>query len=156
MYGGKARDAESLKNIAPTLTVDAPAAVALSGTLRLATTVTDDGLPKPKAARPRAVGQETPPALKPDPDQPDVILNLPQVGARRRAEAQGLLVRWIVWRGPANAAFDADAVPVHNGQAVVTARFTTPGTYVLRGTANDGELQVSKDINVRVSGPAGH
>lgn len=155
IYGGKARDAESLKNTAPTLVVDAPAAVALPGTLRLAATVTDDGLPTPKAARPRAVGQETPPALKPDPDQAEVVLNLPQVGARRRAAAQGLVVTWIVWRGPANATFEAGTVPVKDGKAVVTATFTTPGTYVLRGTANDGERQVSKDINVKVSGPTG-
>jgi hypothetical protein len=155
IYGGKARDAESLKNTPPTMVVDAPAVVALPGTLRLAATVNDDGLPVPKkVARRRAIGQETPPALKPDPNQPDVILNLPQVGPRRRTEAQGLLVRWIVWRGPANATFDAATAPVKDGKAIVTARFTTPGTYVLRGTANDGELQVFKDINVKVSGPA--
>jgi hypothetical protein len=156
IYGGKARDAESLANTPPTMMVDAPAAVTLPDTLRLAATVTDDGLPKPKAARPRAVGQETPPALKPDPDQTEIVLSLPQVESRRRPAMQGLVVRWVVWRGPADATFTNEMVPAKDGKAVVTATFTTPGTYVLRATATDGELRVSRDVRVKVIGSAGN
>src|SRR5437867_3182644 len=71
VYGGKARTAESLKNKPPTMTVDASSTITLPDTLTLAATVNDDGLPKPKGPRQPAVGQETPPTLKPLPDQPE-------------------------------------------------------------------------------------
>jgi hypothetical protein len=57
-----------------------------------------------------------------------------------------------VWRGPANVNFEPATAPVANGKAVVTATFAKPGTYVLRGTANDGELHVDKDVTVTVNG----
>jgi hypothetical protein len=158
IYAGKARSPESLKNKPPTIAVDAQPTVTLPATLTLAATVTDDGLPVPKPTpRKAAVGQETPPTLKPEPDQPEILLNLPQVGrGRGRGAAQGLVVSWTVWRGPANVTFDPATVPVKggNGKAVVTATFAKPGSYVLRGTANDGELHTEKDIIVSVSDPS--
>jgi len=118
--------------------------------------VSDDGLPVPKPRRQAAVGQETPPTLKPDPNQPEIVLNVPQVAGRGRGGAapQGLVVNWIVWRGPANATFSPAVVPVKEkeAKATVTATFEKPGTYVLRATANDGELKVEKDVTVTVSG----
>jgi hypothetical protein len=157
VYGGKERNAESLKNKPPTLAVDAQSAVTLSTPLALSATVTDDGLPVPrKVPRQAAVGQETPPALKPDPDQPEIFLNVPQVArGRGRGGPQGLVVTWTVWRGPANVTFSPAIVEVKNGKALATATFTTPGTYVLRGGANDGELHVEKDVTIAVDGPPG-
>lgn len=155
IYGGKARSAESLKNKPPTLAVDAQSTVTLPNTLALTATVTDDGLPVPrKVPRKAAVGQETPPALKPEPDQPEILLNVPQVArGRGRGGLQGLIVTWTVWRGPANVTFNPATVEVKNGKALATATFTKPGTYVLRGSANDGELHVEKDVTVTVDGP---
>jgi hypothetical protein len=155
IYGGKERSAESLKNKPPTLAVDTQSTVTLPNTLALSATVTDDGLPVPrKAPRKAAVGQETPPALKPDPDQPEIFLNVPQVArARGRGGLQGLVVTWIVWRGPANVTFNPAIAEVKDGKALATATFTKPGTYVLRASANDGELHVEKDVTVTVGGP---
>jgi hypothetical protein len=42
-------------------------------------------------------------------------------------------------------------IMVADGKAVTTARFTEPGTYVLRATANDGALSTITDITVNVS-----
>jgi hypothetical protein len=155
VYGGKERSPESLKNKPPTLAVDAQSTVTLPNTLALTATVTDDGLPVPKKVpRKAAVGQETPPALKPEPDQPEIFLNVPQVArARGRGGVQGLVVNWVVWRGPANVTFNPSTVEVKDGKALATATFTKPGTYVLRGSANDGELHVEKDVTITVDGP---
>jgi hypothetical protein len=57
-----------------------------------------------------------------------------------------------VWRGPSAVTFDPATVEVKDGKAIVTARFATPGVYVLRGRANDGELSDEKDVTVTVSG----
>jgi hypothetical protein len=154
VYGGKERSAESLKNKPPTLAVDAQSAVTLPNTLALTATVTDDGLPVPrKVPRRAAVGQETPPALKPEPDQPEIFLNVPQVArGRGRGGPQGLVVTWIVWRGPADVTFNPAVVEVKDGKALATATFRKPGTYLLRGSANDGELHVEKTVSITVDG----
>jgi hypothetical protein len=39
---------------------------------------------------------------------------------------------------------------VSNGQAVTTARFAAPGTYVLRATADDGALSTAADVTITV------
>jgi hypothetical protein len=156
IYFGKERTQESLKNRPPSLTIDSQATVTLPNTLSLSAAVTDDGLPVPrKTPRRQAVGQETPPTLKPDPNQPEVFLNVPQVArGRGRGADQGLVVNWTEWRGPASVTFDAATTPVKEGKATVTATFSAPGVYILRVSANDGELHVEKDVTVTVSGPA--
>jgi len=121
--------------------------------LVLTATVTDDGLPVPKKGpRKVAVGQETPPTLKPDPNQPEIVLSVPEVATRRGAfgAPQGLRLSWIVWRGPDNAKFDQASIPVKDQKAIVQVTFSKAGTYILRGTANDGELKVEKDVTVTV------
>ncbi|HEY6328690.1 MAG TPA: hypothetical protein VI756_05090, partial [Blastocatellia bacterium] len=68
--------------------------------------------------------------------------------ARPRA---GLSVTWFEYRGPAKVAFDRDGpIPVDNGQAVARATFSQPGTYVLRATANDGQLSTPRDVTIQV------
>jgi hypothetical protein len=39
---------------------------------------------------------------------------------------------------------------VGDGKAAATARFTEPGTYVLRATANDGALSTRADVTITV------
>ena len=63
---------------------------------------------------------------------------------------QGLALNWIVWRGPDNARFNQGTIPVKEQKATVEVTFPKPGTYILRGTANDGELKVDKDVTVTV------
>jgi hypothetical protein len=152
IYHGKARDAESLKNTPPVLTLASEATASVAAPLVLTATVTDDGLPTPRKGPPkRAVGQETPPTLKPDPNQPEIVLSVPEVGRRGAVGGpQGLLLSWIVWRGPDNAQFDPGIIPVKDQKATVEVTFPEPGTYILRGTANDGELKVEKDVTVTV------
>ena len=101
--------------------------------------VTDDGLPKPRAPKER-------PAGAPDPSKGKAQSN--NSAARPRA---GLTVTWFEYRGPAKVAFDKDGpIPVDNGQAVTKATFPEPGMYVLRATANDGELSTPADVTIQV------
>ena len=159
VYAGKMRNAESLKNRPPSMTLDVPTTVTLPNTLTLTATVEDDGLPTPRKGPPtRAIGQETPPTLKPLPDQPDMPVNVPAV-VRGRGDAaqgpqalQGLRVNWLLWRGPAAVTFDSATVPVKDGRAIATARFAKPGTYIMRARANDGELTDQKEFTVTVTG----
>lgn len=158
IYAGKTRTAESLKNTPPKLTLDVPSTATLSNPLTLTANVQDDGLPTPRKGPPRqgAVGQETPPTLKPLPDQVEVPINVPSIGGAGRGRGgaqgpQGPVVNWIVWRGPAAVAFEnGAAAPVRDGKVVSAATFTKPGTYVLRARANDGELIDQKDVTVTV------
>jgi hypothetical protein len=157
IYGGKTRNAESLKNTPPVLTVNVPSTVTLPNTLSLAANVVDDGLPTPrKGPAPRAVGQETPPTLKPLPDQAELPVNVPAVGGGRGGGGggqgpQGLVLNWIEWRGPAAVTFDHATTTVKDPNVVVKATFKKPGTYVLRAIADDGELHVDKDVTVTVN-----
>jgi hypothetical protein len=154
VYGGKTRSAESLKNTPPQLSVTVPSTLSMPGPLSLVAAVTDDGLPTPrKSPRQAAVGQETPPTLKPLPDQVEVPVNVPTVAGRGRGQGpQGPTLTWLLWRGPAPVTFDAATSPIKDGHAAATATFTAPGTYVLRARANDGELTVEQEFTVNVSG----
>jgi hypothetical protein len=143
--GGQMLNDEARANKAPTLAIDAPANASLSSPLTLSISVDDDGLPKPRAKRTAAIGQESPPTLVPDPDAPEIPVNVPSAAdpgrVRRGAGPQGLRVSCVVWRGPAPALFSPQGtVEVKEGRAAVTAAFSQPGTYVLRTLASDGAL----------------
>lgn len=140
------------ENKPPTVTVKASASqIALTSTLSLTATVTDDGLPKPRstAKRTRPAG---PPAFDYDSKlQPPV--NVPQVERPTRPRADGQLqVEWMVWRGPAGVSFTPSSVTPDKGQAVTSASFTQPGEYVLRTRATDSVASAIQDVTVVVSG----
>jgi hypothetical protein len=59
-------------------------------------------------------------------------------------------VSWIVWRGPAEAAFSPRVAELKDGKAVTTASFTKPGEYVLRAIATDTLKTSSVDVKVTV------
>ena len=97
----------------------------------------DDGIPKPTPAR-----ESRPPG---------------------RMNALGLRVGWIQYRGPGDVKIDpflapgADHFPPYvppplspDGKVVTTAVFDTPGTYVLRGIADDGFLYDFVDVTIEV------
>jgi len=159
IYQGKMRSAESLKNKPPTMTVTAPATASVSTPATLAATVVDDGLPTPrKTPRTSAVGQETPPSLKPLPDQAEIPTNVPGLGGGRGGGGgnaglgpQAPTVNWIVWRGPANATITPGTMETKEQKAEAKVTFTKPGTYVLRATGSDGELKVQKDVTITVN-----
>lgn len=155
--GGQMLNEEARANKAPTLTLDRTATASVARPLTLTAQVADDGLPKPRAKKTAAIGQETPPTLVPDPDDPEIPINVPSAPepgrVRRGSGPQGLRVAWLVWRGPANAAFAPQAsTEVKEGKAVVSASFKQPGTYVLRAKATDGMFSSdAKEITVTVT-----
>jgi len=123
-------------NEPPSMTV-APAQTATVGVpVTLTVSVTDDGLPKPRAVR-------TP---RPTAGGFGAQSNTVGSGAPR-----GLNVRWLQIGGPGKVAFEqVGPISVTSGKAVTTARFALPGTYRLRATASDGALSKTTDIVVTV------
>jgi hypothetical protein len=127
-------------NKAPSISI-APVAQAVVGSpVTLTAMVTDDGLPKLKPPKPPA---------PPEPGKAPAQTN--SANARPRLP---LNVTWMPYRAPAKVSFEkTDPIIVADGKAVTTARFRQPGTYVLRATANDGELVTPADVTITVSGP---
>lgn len=158
--GGGDTDPERLMNKAPTIAIAPATAIALPATATLVSTVTDDGLPKPRPRGKPAVGQETPPTLQGGIEAP---VNVPAVNARAMRETppgatagegggrpQGLSVSWLVWRGPADARFEPRFAQPQNGKATTTATFTKPGEYVLRATVTDTFKTATQDVTITV------
>ena len=134
VYAGKFVTTEMKKNKAPVITMTAPTTATMP-TVTLTATVQDDGLPVVKTTPPtQAVGQETPPTLKPAADQAEIPVNVPTVGGGGRGGAQlkGLIASWSLWRGPAPVKFDVARAVGKDGKAQAFVTFTTPGTYGFR------------------------
>ena len=153
--GGGSTSAERKANQPPALKIDPVPAVKLPATAKLVATITDDGLPKPRAGggrRGSPVGQETPPTLRGGTEAP---VNVPQLARSGRGEnpagataggggggggAQqqrppGPTVAWMVWRGPAEVTFGR--AEFEGDKRILDATFKAPGEYTLRGVAND-------------------
>ena len=65
----------------------------------------------------------------------------------------GVQIKWTQYRGPGKVTFSPDSSPVVHGEPITLtskATFSAPGTYVLRVTANDGQLFTSRDVTVTV------
>ena len=67
---------------------------------------------------------------------------------------EGLRLRWILYRGPANARIDPDIMSqrVYGKPATLETKvkFTVPGAYKFRAIASDGELFSTYDVDVSV------
>jgi len=122
-------------NKPPSVAISPVPEASVGSAVALTALVTDDGLPKPRV--PKAA--------------PAAVQGTAQVNTSVARSRLGLNVTWFEYRGPGKVTFD-DTGPtlVTNGQAVTKAHFPVPGTYVLRATANDGELQTTSDISVNV------
>jgi hypothetical protein len=73
---------------------------------------------------------------------------------RPRRPPPGMSAGVIVYRGPAPVTFEPDGfTSVKNGELVVKATFTQPGTYVLRAIASDGMLRTFNDFTMTVGDP---
>lgn len=86
---------------------------------------------------------------------PDLVITLPGTATLNGTATDDgvpagstLSVLWSVASGPGSAGFN----PVNRAASI--ASFNTPGTYVLRLTANDSELIASDDVTVQVNPPA--
>ena len=122
-----------IDNKEPQLALTASAAtVALPNSVTLTAVYTDDGLPKPKKT---------------------ATTSVPGVAPRPPKTSQ---VKWVYYRGPGlNAVtFDPPRTSVTTSPQTVTtvARFTQPGTYVLRAWADDTSLYTTKEVTITVTG----
>jgi len=133
MTRGNLNPGEDDPNKPPVIKINPIASVSVANPVSLTALVTDDGLPKPRAA---------PKAHTPGTGQINIT-----TGSRPR----GLNVTWFEYRGPAKVTFEpAGPITVSDGAAVSTAHFREPGTYVLRATANDGALSTITDVTITV------
>jgi hypothetical protein len=158
LFGGKYQTPEMQKNQAPTLAISVPKTGAVSKPMTLTASITDDGLPILKPPPKIAVGQETPPTLVAPSGQIEIPVNVPTLGESGRGRGrggdplQGVIVTWTVWRGPGAVTIAPPlARVVKSGDAVATATFEKPGTYVLRAKANDTHRFVEKDVTITVT-----
>lgn len=146
-------DPERLANKPPALTIQPPAPVKLPAAATLAVVIQDDGLPKPRPRSKPAVGQETPPTLQGGTNAP---INVPQAAESRAvagASAErplGMVVTWMVWRGPGEVRFEPRYAQPKDGTAQTQATFSAPGDYVLRATANDGAAERHAQVTIKV------
>jgi hypothetical protein len=132
---GNLNPGEDDPNKPPTITIAPVPPAEPTSAVPLTALVSDDGLPKPRSApasRPGAIPQA-------------------QTNSATGLRPAGLSVKWLEYRGPASVIFDSTGpIAVSKGQAVTTARFAAPGTYVLRATADDGALTTSADVTITV------
>jgi hypothetical protein len=122
-------------NKPPSVTSKTEVAVTLPEKAMLTATATDDGLPKPYRRAPSNPDRDS------QPKRP-----------------RGVQVKWIQYRGPGKVTFDPDGSAVIYGEPVTLAThvgFSAPGVYVLRVTANDGQLFTSRDVTVTVNAATG-
>jgi hypothetical protein len=118
-------------NKAPAVTIGPVEPVTLPNPATLTASATDDGLPKP---------------YRRNDSNPDR-------NAKPRRPA-GVQIKWIQYRGPGTVTFTPDSSPVVQGQPVTLtskASFSSPGTYVLRAIASDGQLYTPRDVTVTVN-----
>ena len=105
-------------------------------------------------------------------DQPGVGVDVDGSGQRllavgrfARSQVRGLRVAWLQWRGPGKITFDPwflegvdDRMPgwvpppiPEDGRVTTTAKFSQPGTYVIRAMGDTGGLFTPLDITVNVT-----
>ena len=136
MTRGNLNRGEDDPNQPPSIRIAPVPSASVSSPVSLTALVEDDGLPKPRAAAPAPRAGAIPQA---------------QTNSAAERPRGGLLVTWFVYRGPAKVTFDSPGpIAVARGQAVTTAHFTAPGTYVLRAVASDSALQTSAAVTITV------
>jgi hypothetical protein len=142
MTRGNLNPGDDDPNKPPVISIAAAGTASIDAPLPLTATVSDDGLPKPRA-----------PAPVRTPSAGDATTIQAQANSSAAPRPRGLTVTWMQLRGPAKAQFDRSGpIAVENGKADATVRFTERGTYVLRATANDGALAARADVTIAVGG----
>ena len=150
-------------NMGPTLGVESEThrSVRVGETVTLTAVAEDDGVPK-SARVLRATSSER---SRADRWRPRFLATVNQT--------TGLRVSWFVYRGEGGVSFDPPQVkvwedartgayspwsagfslpdPPADGKWVTKVSFDTPGTYVIRGLASDGALDVVRDLTITVT-----
>jgi hypothetical protein len=124
-------------NQPPAVQVAAIGDVTAGAAVTLSATVTDDGLPKPRAP---SAPRPTAPPSRFQSQRNTTTGNTPL----------GLRLTWLEYRGPAKVTFETNPIRVAGDKAVTTARFAAPGSYTLIAVANDGRLSTRQDVTVLV------
>jgi len=118
-------------NEPPSLTGSSAETITLPNTLTLTVSANDDGLPKPRPRRnSNAATADAPPRREP-----------------------GVIIKWILYRGPGKVRFDPDTSPAEYGKPVTftsKVSFIAPGTYLLQAIASDGQLTSTHNVTVTV------
>lgn len=136
-----------------------PSSVAVGQPLVLAAKVTDDGRPTPRrrpAAAPAvtrdAQGSVITPTGTPGPGGTGPRRENPLTQAMVRVEpGTALGVTWLVYRGSsAGVSISPQRTSVHDNKAETTLTFAKPGTYVIRGYADDTVYVTPLDVTVTV------
>ena len=157
---------ESRANVPPTITlVGDPMRRAMVGQpVTLVARITDDDLPRfrPRTARPPGDG---PPKLSAMQLRPPMRFTV--------AKVNGLHLSWFVFRGEGEVGFDPPQIktwedtrtganspwsplfsmpaPPEDGEWTIQVTFDQPGTYMLRGRADDGGLYHDTDVTIVVA-----
>ncbi len=139
---------EERGNQAPSISLEGPDAVTASvgAPLNLAVTAGDDGIPGPVQSRFVRAITERPPKTPDGALQQDIVSGYVAAGT-------GLAVTWLHYRGPGMVTFDPMHVPLdkNGGRATTAVRFSEPGTYVIRGVANDQIFTTPVNVTVAVT-----
>jgi len=144
MTRGNLNRGEDDPNKPPAVTIAPIAGAGVNSAVTLTANVADDGLPKPRVT-----------VARPQTTSTDGTIRAQANSSASGNRPRGLNVTWMQIRGPAKVAVEpAGAILVNGGTASATARFTQPGTYVLRATANDGALSTKADVTITVGGGA--
>jgi hypothetical protein len=140
MTRGNLNPGDSDPNKPPAITIAPPVTTGgIGASIALTAIVTDDGLPKP-----RVPVQRTATAT-------DATRIQAQANSSGPSRPRGLGVTWMQLRGPGKVTFEPSGfIPVPDGKAGVTARFSERGTYVVRATASDGGLASTADITISI------
>ena len=150
-------------NQAPAISLAMPAqqSVAVGARVPLIAEVKDDGHPVPR----RRANPTAPPPVRRDSDGAVITgTGTPGPGAsgpRRENPLTQAVVRldpgvalgvtWVVYRGSTEGVvFDRQRVAVKDGRVESAVTFGRPGTYVIRGYADDGILITPVDLTVNV------
>ncbi len=158
---------EELQAKPPSVETDGPQTftVAVNEPLNLAVMVRDDGFPGP--AKRRMNAEEGGGATEPAPEQlvRQIQARAPSAPAQDMVSAAsasktGLAVTWLHYRGPDRGPGTVTFEPMTatlektGGRAQTVARFSEPGTYVIRAVANDQIFTAPVNVTVNVTGAA--
>lgn len=163
-YGGYTPTPEMLANKPPVINLPDATSVRLPTKLTLTATVSDDGLPKPKAKveKPKATNSSEPdwsstPLLTRPTNALEIPVNVPHLQTNVRGSKDRpsppqdkLTVSYSVWRGPGNISTEPMFTEVASGSATTEITFTQPGEYQLRVRAFDGGKSTYEYITVNV------
>ncbi|MBM3777495.1 MAG: hypothetical protein FJW23_04535 [Acidimicrobiia bacterium] len=131
--------------------------VTFPGAVSLTVAARDDGEPGPRPGGGHSEGPANSRGPGPEAFNPTLVVRqggpISQDLVKAAAAYEtGLAITWLHYRGAGTVTFEPQvlSVPKHNGTVSTTARFSAPGTYVLRAVADDGVLKTSADVTVTV------